>query len=295
MQSNSKNPTSSTNPVKSADTVEITLPENLSSYLTPIVLMFGTILIAIAIFVTGNNIATNIKNLNITAGSNAAVDNEPSEAAEVTVTDEMLASLWDKPNVIKIGNKDAKIQFVEFSDPSCPYCHIAGGYNPELALAADQTGKRFQYNTDGGSYVPPVKEMQKLVNEGKASFMFIYTNGHGNGELASQALYCANEQGKFWQAHEKLMTNDAYAFINDGAGKSSAPEMAKYLAGVVNEGDMLSCLESGRHVATLQQDSATAIEFGVSGTPGFLVNTTRFSGAYSFTDMELAVNAGLQK
>jgi protein-disulfide isomerase len=279
--------------VKKPEAVEITLPENLTSYLTPIVVLFGSVLISIAIFVAGNNITNGMKNITVgsttTATTTAAADTTGA-TAEVTITTDLLKALWDKPNVIKFGNKDAKLTFVEFSDPSCPYCHIAAGHNPELAKSSGQ----FQYKTDGGTYIPPVPEMQKLLNEGKASFMYIFTVGHGNGELAAQALYCANDSGNFWAANDKLMTNAGYTFMNEGKGNSDTTEMAKFLADVTDQGKMQSCLDAKKYAQTIKDDIATATEYGVSGTPGFFVNTTRFSGAYGFPDMQAAVDAALK-
>jgi protein-disulfide isomerase len=293
---NKNNDPVSTSPVKKPDAIEITLPENLSSYLTPLVIIFGTVLIAIAIFVTGNNITNAIKNVKV-SGTTAAADTTGTTPAAVVVTDAMISGLWDKTNVLKFGSKDAKVHFVEFSDPSCPYCHIAGGHNPELAKQLPDNDKDgipdFQYVSDGGKYLPPVPEMEKLVNEGKASFMYIFTVGHGAGEMAAQALYCANDSGNFWAVHNKLMTNDGYTFMNNGKGNTDTTEMAKFLASETDQSKMQSCLDSKKYAQTLQDDIATATEFGVSGTPGFFVNTTSFAGAYGFTDMQSAVDAAL--
>jgi protein-disulfide isomerase len=135
--------------------------------------------------------------------------------------------------------------------------------------------------------------MKKLLDEGKASFMYVFTVGHGNGELGAKALYCANEEGKFWQAHDLLMNNDGYTFMNEGKGNSDTTEMAKFLASATDQNKMQSCLDSGRYNQTIQDDIATASEFGVQGTPGFLVNTTKFAGAYSYNDMKSVVDAAL--
>lgn len=67
----------------------------------------------------------------------------------------------------------------------------------------------------GGTYVAPVPEMKRLVDEGKAAFVFIYTNGHGNGEMGTKAMYCAHEKGNFWPVHDKLMSSEGYGLLND--------------------------------------------------------------------------------
>lgn len=217
----------------------------------------------------------------------AAPQQQQPAAAEIKLED--VRALVDSKN-IAFGKKDAKVVFVEFSDPSCPYCHIAGGKNPELNK---QVGAQFTLVADGGSYVAPVPEMKKLVDQGKAAFVWLYANGHGNGELATKALYCGYEKGKFWEVHDTLMTNKGYDFINNTVknDKTKAGEMAKFLASVVNPGEMEKCLASGKYDSRISEDMGIAQKMGFSGTPHFLVNTTPFVGAYSFKDMESAVAA----
>ncbi len=139
------------------------------------------------------------------AGAEAQAVAKPVDMAQVE------ALFADKDNLV-LGNRDSKLKFVEFSDTSCPFCHVAAGKNPELSV---QMNPRFATADEGGTYVPPVLEIRKLVEEGKAALAWFYTPGHGNGELGTLALYCANEQGKFWEAHDKLMNNEGYALVND--------------------------------------------------------------------------------
>ena len=197
------------------------------------------------------------------------------------------------------GNKNSKNLIVEVADPSCPYCHIAGGHNPELNK---QAGSQFLLESDGGSYIPPVPKIKELVDSGKAAFVWIYTPGHGNGEMGTKALYCANEKGKFWQVHDLLMNSKGYELLN-GADIKGAPttgpivkndktksgELASFLAGVLNPSEMKKCLDSGKYDSKLAQDTSVASALGVHGTPGFFVNTTNFSGAYSWKDMASAL------
>lgn len=202
-----------------------------------------------------------------------------------------IKDLFNK-DVIKFGNPDSKVIFVEASDPSCPYCHIAGGLNPELNK---QVGPQFTLVKDGGSYVAPVTEMKKLVDEGKAAFVWLYFNGHGNGELATKALYCAYEKGKFWEAHDLLMTNKAYDFINNVVKNdmTKTAQMVDFLKSA-NIPDLKACLDSGKYDARLTSDMTLGSSLGVSGTPGFFINDTNFAGAYSYTDMESVVTSALK-
>ena len=195
---------------------------------------------------------------------------------------------------IHFGDSKRKVLFVEVSDPSCPFCHIAGGLNPQIS---SQAGERFKYDTEGGSYIPPVREIKKLVDQGKASFAFLYSNGHGNGLLASEALYCANEKGKFWPVHDKLMTNQGYELINNEIknDKSKIPTLVNFLSEVIDKDFLTNCLQSGKYQKNLERDQQLTPSLGFQGTPHFLVNTTMFQGAYSFSDMKPIVEKYLNE
>lgn len=138
--------------------------------------------------------------------------------------------------------------------------------------------------------------MEKLVKEGKASYVFIYFPGHGNGEMGTKALYCANEKGKFWEAHELLYTNAGYALMNNVVknDKTKSQEIADFLKSAVDAEFIKSCLDSGKYDARLQSDQDLATSLGIQGTPNFYINATNFAGAYSYGDMEETVNAVLK-
>jgi protein-disulfide isomerase len=181
---------------------------------------------------------------------------------------------------------------VEVADPSCPYCSIAAGHNPELNK---QAGSQFIMKADGGSYVPPVPEFEKLVKDGKASFVYLYSPGHGNGEMGVKAMYCGFENGKFWEVHDKLMTAEGYDILNNSVknDKAKSGELAQFLAPVFDAAKMKSCLDSGKYDAQPTQETAISRGLGVSGTPGFYVNDQLFPGAYSYSDMQSAVESAL--
>lgn len=217
---------------------------------------------------------------------------QQEEAAPVVSLDQVKAVFADASNII-FGDPNSKVLFVEFSDPSCPYCHIAGGMNSELNK---QVGERFILTQDGGSYQAPVLEMKKLVDEGKAAFAWFYSPGHGAGELATQAFYCAKDQNKFWEVHDLLMSNEGYDLLNETVKNdvSKAAELAAFVKDVVNAADLQKCLESGTYAGRIQSDTGLSRQFGVQGTPNFFVNETNYPGAYSYAEMESAVETLLK-
>jgi len=224
-----------------------------------------------------------------TAVDTTTVAQQPSKP---TVTIDQIRALFNDNN-IAFGDKNSKLLFVEFSDPSCPFCHVASGKNGALNK---QMGVQFILTADGGSYVAPVVEIKKLVDAGKAGFVWLYANGHGNGELATVAQYCAKEKGKFWEVHDLLMSASGYELLNTNVknDKSKSGELASFLKSAVDQTEMKACIDSGKYDNRPKDDMAIAGQFGFQGTPDFYVNTTNFSGAYNFTDMQGAVDEALK-
>lgn len=227
-------------------------------------------------------------------GSKTTTGTETTATVKPTakVSLETIKGLFNK-DLIKIGNSDSKLIFVEIADPSCPYCHVADGHNSTLAASI---GANFKYSSEGGSYVPPGTEIEKLVKDGKASYIYIYYPGHGNGELGMKALYCANEKGKFWEAKGLIMSNDGYTLMNTTVKNDTtkAGTVAEFLKNAVDPSFMKSCLESNKYDSRLKSDQEVATSLGIQGTPSFWINTNNFPGAYSYSDMKATVESALK-
>lgn len=255
--------------------------------------------LVVAAYIIGM-LTTKIQYLQKGAGTQTAGTAQPAAAPAVSL--DTIKGLFGK-DLVKFGDAKRKLLFVEVADPSCPFCHIAAGLDPEL----NATSPQFKLVSQGGTYLAPVAEMKKLVDAGKASFVWIYDPGHGNGEMGTKALYCAYEKGKFWEAHDLLMSAKGYEIQNgtDPAGaattgpivkndKTKSQDLANFLSPAVDAGFLKSCLDSGKYDARLGTDTQLASSLGVNGTPGFFVNATNFAGAYNFKDMQSVVDSALK-
>lgn len=253
----------------------------------------STVLLMVAAFLVGS-LWTEVRDLKNGVGTTPTTQTQQAAAptGAPTITLDQVHALFNGKH-IAFGDKNSKVIFTEFSDPSCPYCHAAGGKDPELNA---QMGDQFKLISQGGKYDPPVQEMKKLVDAGKAAFIWIYFPGHGNGEMGQKAMYCAFEKGKFWQVHDLLMSNAGYNLLNGDVknDKTKSGELANFLKSAENPTDMKNCLDSGKYDAQLTDDTNTGRTFGVNGTPGFFINTVNFAGAYSYTDMQSAVASALK-
>ena len=280
---------------KKSDTIDIVIPkpQKKDNYTSLLV-----ILLIIASFLLGS-LWTKVQYLEqspktTTAGTTAGTANTAQTQQPVaaqpqkpSISLNTIKALFNDKN-ITFGDKNSKNLFVEVADPSCPYCHVAAGLNSTLN---NQLGPQFKLEKDGGTYIAPVLKMKELVDSGKAAMVWIYTRGHGNGEMGTKALYCANEKGKFWPVHDKLMTNEGYDMVNNTVknDKAKSGELSDFLADVFDRSDLKKCLDSGKYDAKISEDVAQASNLGVNGTPGFFINTTNFAGAYSWKDMQSAI------
>src|SRR3989338_7509327 len=138
------------------------------------------ILLIIASFLLGS-LYTKVKYLEKGGTPTTTTTTQQQAPTKAVVTLDQVKDAFNK-RIIKFGNADSKLVLIEVADPSCPYCHVAAGLNPELNK---QIGDRFTLVADGGNYVAPVPEMKKLVDADKASFAWLYTPGHGNGEMGT--------------------------------------------------------------------------------------------------------------
>ena len=83
-----------------------------------------------------------------------------------------------------LGNKDAKVTLVEWSDFQCPYCE--------------------QFFTNALGQIK-----KDYIDTGKAKLYYRQypLSFHANAQKAAEASECANEQGKFWAYHDQLFQN----------------------------------------------------------------------------------------
>jgi protein-disulfide isomerase len=274
--------------------------------LVPVSIILAGVLIMVSILVSSLAIKSYVKeelaSIRSIVGTNttAASTTTDTSTPAPTISLAQVQQLFEDKSNLTFGGTDKKVIFVEFSDPSCPWCHVAGGHDPELNTLLSQQGYNVELVDKGGTYIAPVLEIEKLVKEGKASFTWIYDISHGNGEVGAHAIYCGAEKGKFWEVHDRLMTNASYNLLNNDVknDKANAPKVAEFLKDIVNPEEMTACIQSGKYDDKLIKDRQVQASFGFTGnnagTPGFIVNTTHYIGAVSYTDMKAQVDTALQ-
>jgi protein-disulfide isomerase len=97
---------------------------------------------------------------------------------------------------------------------------------------------------------------------------------HEHARLAAEAGQCANEQGKFWPYHDRLLANQQ---------RLSASDLTVHAVDVgLDAARFTACLDSHKYTPVVEADIKMGNDAGVSGTPAFFINGRLLSGAQPF-------------
>lgn len=110
---------------------------------------------------------------------------------------------------------------------------------------------------------------------------------HQYAQKASEAAQCANDQGKFWEMHDILFSNQ------DSLGVPSLKQYAVDLG--LNAVAFDQCLDSGKYALEVQNDFADGKKVGISGTPAFFINGQLIVGAQPYSVFKNVIDAELAK
>lgn len=170
-----------------------------------------------------------------------------------------------------LGNPDAPVTIVEFSDFQCPFC------------------RRMWEDT-----LPSIKE--KYLVTGKAKFVYrdFPLSIHPSAQVSAEAGECADEQGKFWIMHDKMFAEQDK--LGQGTVQYAAVDIKKWAAEIGLDGARFNdCLDSGKYQKEVQKDFNDGQTAGVTGTPGTFVNGRLISGAVPFAQFEAVIEEELKK
>lgn len=173
------------------------------------------------------------------------------------------------------GNADASITIIEFSDFQCPFC------------------ARFHIQT-----LPLL--LENYIDAGKAKLVyrdFPIQGIHPNAIPAAAAAECADEQGKYWEYHDKLFENqNQWNQLETPDAVSIFGQYAKEIE--LNQEQFDVCLTTGKYIDEIRKDLDDGREYGVSGTPGFFIGNeelgfVELKGAQPFENFQKVLDLQL--
>lgn len=155
---------------------------------------------------------------------------EPVKELEIKLADVL------SPNRPEKGNPDANIVIVEFSDLQCPSCSRGAETVDRLML---------QY-----------PEKIRLI------FRHYPLDTHERAMMYAQAAEAAHQQGKFWQMHDLI-------FSEQTADRKRLEEFARSVGLDIER--FRRDMNSQQTNQAIQEDKAVAQRFGISSTPTYIL------------------------
>jgi protein-disulfide isomerase len=159
------------------------------------------------------------------------------------------------------GPADAKLAVIEFSDFQCPFC---------------------------SRVTPTLKQIQREYgDEVRIVFKHLPLRIHPKAPAAHAAAEAAHRQGKFWEMHDLIFSNQ----------RAMSPEKYEEYAeqlGLDLE-QFKADVASAEVQAKIDSDKAEAAKLGVTGTPAFFINGRFLSGAQPFAAFKAMIDEELGK
>ena len=166
---------------------------------------------------------------------------------------------------LSIGNPDAPVTVIEFSDLQCPFC------------------KKFYDST--------IKDLKtNYIDTGKVYFVYKHfpLSFHPSAQIAGEATECANEQGVWYEYHEEI--------YNSQNGDFGVSELKQWSIGIVSDTSAFNeCLDSRKYSNKVNADMIEGQAVGVSGTPASFVNGILVSGAQPYATFKNLVDSELSE
>ncbi len=215
---------------------------------TPYTILLGSVIISLAILMNGGIIrfkGSATKTTNNAAQAPTQPSQQAPQAAAPENTGPVKVTLDDDP---VMGDKNAPVTLVEFSDYECPFCKRHFDQTlPQLKKDYIDTGKvKVVYRDFPLSFHDPMATTEAI------------------------AANCAREQGgdtAYFKFHDEIFKRTTSN--GNGLNKDKLYQIATDNA--LNEANFKSCLDSEKYKDEVTKDIADGSKFGVSGTPGFFI------------------------
>lgn len=241
---------------------EHTLTTRNESLTIPLAIVFSGLLIAGAIIFSGSGKS---------AGAQPVAQQLP-ETGSALPLEEQLKKLAINSDDHVLGNPDAPVVIVEYSDTQCPFC---------LRFHASMNQAISEYGASGKiAWVHRHWPLEQI---------------HENARSQAHALECANElAGKeaFWKYLDAIFTTEATA----------VPDLKQLaVAQGIDGNTFVSCQESKKYNARIDKDLAEGAELGVRGTPYTLIVNQKtkkilpVNGALPYPQLKAQIELALTK
>lgn len=160
-----------------------------------------------------------------------------------------------------LGSVESDVVMVEYSSATCPFC------------------ARYYEET-----FPQLRS--EYVDTNEITYVYKHYIRNDVDVLAANAMECAGEQDSFFEFKDLVYTNQG-VLGQQNVYSNWADELGLDVA------DFDACLSSMKYTEKANAETLEGQSNGVTGTPGFLVNSRLISGAQPLESFRTAINAEL--
>jgi protein-disulfide isomerase len=167
-----------------------------------------------------------------------------------------------------LGSESARVTVEEYSDFQCPYC----------ARAAQTMDPKIE---------------EEYVADGRVKLVFHPVALIGQESLwAAEAAECANEQGKFWDYHDKLFENQR----GENQGGFSIKNLKRFAEELALDTQAFNqCIDSHKYEDLVKAETQDALKKDIQSTPTFVIGEQTVDGPRSYDDLKKVIEAELRK
>lgn len=168
-----------------------------------------------------------------------------------------------------MGDPEAPILIVEFTDYQCPFCSRHSAETMPRIIADMVATGRVRY---------ALKD-------------FPLDSIHPDARLGAVAARCAGEQDFYWEMHDEIFANQA-AWGQGGMPQEGISELfTSFATGLGLDTDAFSsCLTDGRYDDLIEANLQEGLAEQVTGTPAFFLDGYFISGAQPFEVFDLVIS-----
>ncbi len=252
------------------------LPRSTNGYLVIVLIIFAFLLGMLT------NKVLYLENVQ-KSGVNSLTANNPSldnaQAPQAIPTEDLSpkkVSIDDDP---VIGDKNAKVTIIDFTDYECPFCK----------KYFDETFAQIK---------------KEYIDSGKVKYVVrdLPLSFHQNAPKEAEAAECAREQGGdegYFKYHDEIFKRTTSN--GTGLALNQLSVIANDLG--LNGDELQTCLDADKYKAEIEKDLADAGKAGASGTPSFfigksspdnIISGTPLIGAQPFSSFKTAIDQQLQ-
>ena len=171
-----------------------------------------------------------------------------------------------------LGSKDATITIIEVGDYQCHMCK----------LWFEETRPQI---------------VENYIETGKVNLVFLDMPFLGSDSTpASEATYCADDQGKYWEYHSMLFTYQEDEIDGGWANANRLQAIAFNLGLDIEQFD--KCMTTDDHYSRVNYNKQVAVtEFGAKSTPTFMIvnsisgEAQRIVGAHPYSTFENVIDS----